>query len=510
MEYRNHNLLYTSSYDRGLDLLLFIWDDIKKEIPHAKLVIAYGWQTFDIITKNNPERREWKKTVEMLMNQKDIYHLGRIGKDELDKIREKCGILAYPSYFLEINCLSIIEAALKGVVPVTTTIGAIPETVKSGIFIEGNIKEKQVIEKYKQELISLMKDYKRWQELSEKVKKEARKYKIENISKEWIKVFNEPNEKIKVSVITPTIREGFWSSMAENLSGQSYHINEWIVVDDYKEDRSQIAKEIEQKYKLKIKYIRGDKALGKYKRRLGLVRANNIGWQNAEGELLIWLQDFVYLSNDGIERIVDLYRHNKDCLIAPVDIYYEIIEPNLNNKIDWFDRRKIYQFLGKEEWRNIRVKHQGLRESENPFDFELNCGAIPKKIIQELNGFWEFLDEGLGYDNTEIAYRALKRGYKLLIDDSIIVKCANLWQVIKGSPLNISGRDRLLNPPRYQFIFEMTEKGRLPLIRDEKLDEKINLLYKIPEEVKNEDCDKWIENNSKKIVELWKKEVRII
>ena len=65
--------------------------------------------------------------------------------------------------------------------------------------------------------------------------------------------------------------------MAKNLSKQTYKNFEWVIVDDYKEDRSETAKKYAEKYGITIKYVRGDKALGKYDRRHGLARANNMG-----------------------------------------------------------------------------------------------------------------------------------------------------------------------------------------------------------------------------------------
>lgn len=503
---RNHLLLGTSSYDRYLDALLFIWSDIKKEIPDAQLYIAYGWDLFDVVFKHNPERQEWKKGVEMLMQQEGVFHVGRIGKEDVKRLRQTCGILAYPSYFEEINCLSILEAAKEGVVPVSTTIGAIPETVKHGIFVDGNIREKETLETYKHELISLMKDEKRWKTLSNAVKKESKKYALANIGNAWIDAFNEPIEDIKVSIITPTIREGFWHSMAKNIANQTYKNIEWVIVDDHKENREELAKKYSQMFHLEMKYVRGDKAKGTYKRRLGLIRANNIGWRNAQGELLVWLQDFVYLPEDGIEAIVDVYRHNKDSLIAPVDMYYDVNYCNLENKEDWFDGRE--DFLGEKAWKNYRVIFKGIRETKDPLDFELNCGAIPKYILEELNGFYEFFDEGLGYDNAEAAYRAIKMGYRILIDDSIIVTCANLWQVIRGTDLNVPQRERLLNPPRFLFFTRLIDKGKIPLIVDRTIDEKLHLLYDVPETLKEQnEIDAWVVENAKTIADTWETEV---
>jgi len=497
---RRHKLFWGSSYDRGLQYLLYMWPDIKKVYPDAELHICYGWQTFDKIAAGNPERQEWKRGMELLMQQDGIYHHGRVGKEELKKIRQSCGIWAYTSDFLEINCITALDCQRDGCVPVTMSLAALKETVGAGILIDGDIRDKKVQEKYLKELLSLMGDEKRWKELSQKGKKFANKFYWNKIADKWIGVFNEPIKDIKVSIITPTIREGFWDSMAKNIASQTYKNLEWIIVDDYKENREKIAEKYAKKYNLDIKYIWGDKAKGVYKRRLGLVRANNLAWKASTGELLVWLQDFVYMDEDAIEALVDLYRHNKDALIAPVDIYYEAINVDKTNKEDWFNGQ---EFIGKKAWKNVRVQYHGIRESTNPYDFELNFGAIPKHILDKLNGFWEFFDDGLGYDNTEICLRAMKLGYRLLIDDSIIARCLNLWQVIKGSPLNISGRDRLLNPPRYMWMVRQIEEGKLPIVRDEKLDDKINLYYEVPKEVKDEDCAKWIENHSQEIVKSW-------
>lgn len=73
----------------------------------------------------------------------------------------------------------------------------------------------------------------------------------------------------------------------------------------------------------------------------------------------------------------------------------------------------------------------GIRESDSPYEFEQNYCAIPKTIIEALNGWYEFIDEGLGFDNTEFAYRALKSGYRLLVDDTNVGYGINHWEALK-------------------------------------------------------------------------------
>lgn len=308
-----------------------------------------------------------------------------------------------------------------------------------------------------------------------------------------------------VSIITLTIRTGFWNIMAKNIAEQTYsNIVEWVIIDDHKEDRSKIAKKYAKKYNLNIRYIRGDKALGKYQRRYGLVRANNLGWQNAQGELLVYLQDFILMPDNGIESLVNLYRHHPNALLAPVDQYWLAGQPDLDNKEDWWNGST--NVIDKFSWRNVRVQFQGLRKTDNPMDFEMNYCAIPKQIVQELNGWWEFFDNGLGFDNTEFAERALLKGYEILLDDTNVAECLNLWPIIGGTAQNIPERERHLSTPYYAWLIKQMKEEKLPIVRDDKLDAKIKLDFEVPEDIGDEDCAGWIKQHAEEIVLNWEKD----
>jgi glycosyltransferase involved in cell wall biosynthesis len=496
---RQHKLFYGSSYDRGLQYLLFIWPDVLTAFPDATLDVCYGWDTFLQLCGNNPERMEWYRSMVTLLKQPGITEHGRLGKKELAEVRKECGIWSYPTDFLEINCINALETQQDGLVPVTMSLAALQETVGSGIKLFGDIRNEKIQKVYLKELLSMMGETQKWETESKKAIKFAEGYDWSTISNQWIKVFDKPTNQPKVSIITPTIREGWWRIMSENLSNQTYKDFEWIIIDDYKTDRRAIAEKYAKEYKLDIKYLRGEKTRF-YNRRCGLVAANNMGWKNAKGELLVWLQDFILIPDNGIEQLVDLYNHNPDAMIAPVDVYYECKPADMKNKEDWWKDKDV---LTTESWRNIRVKNQGTRDSENPYDWEANYGAIPKHILDKLNGWWTFMDDGLGYDNTEITYRALKLGYRLIVDDTNIAKCINLWPIIGGTPQNIVKRDRALNPPRWAWLQMNTEKGKLPVIRDEKLDQSISLPFEVPAEIKDEDCADWITQHASEIVKGW-------
>ena len=496
---KQHTIFWGSSYDRQLDILLFMWPDIIEKIPDAKLNICYGWDTFDALRGGNPERLEWKNRVQKMMQQPGIVHWGRVGKERLHEIRQECGIWAYPTEFPEINCITALECQKDGLVPVTMDDFALSETVGAGVKIKGDIHALEVQEEYKSALIDMMTDTKKWEEESRKAKEFAKTYSWSNIAPQWISAFAQPENPL-VSIITITIRPGFWNLMARNLSKQTYKNIEWIIVDDYKEDRSEIAKKYAAQYSLNIKYIRGDKALGKYDRRNGLARANNTGWQNASGKLCVFLQDFILVPENGVEMFVDVNRHHPNAIIAGVDEYYYSKDPNRENLEDWWDGET--DIITRFSWRNVRVQYLGIRLTENPYDFEMNYGAIPTHLLKELNGWWEFFDDGLGYDNTEIAYRALQQGYEIIIDDRNMATCINLWPFIAGQPENIVGRDRHLAPPYYLYLTERMKQGLSP-VRDEKLDQSLKFEFEVPSEIPDEKAAEWINQHTEEIAKSW-------
>src|SRR5690606_34445506 len=133
---------------------------------------------------------------------------GRVGQDRLGELRSQCGILAYPTYFTEVFMISAIEAQNDGLVPVTMALGALKETAREGILLEGGIYKKEVQDQFKAELIKLMGDKHEWKRLSNKCQKFARKYDWKNQAQLWADKFSQAPEDGKISVYTPTIRDG--------------------------------------------------------------------------------------------------------------------------------------------------------------------------------------------------------------------------------------------------------------------------------------------------------------
>ncbi len=163
---RNNKLIvYGSSYDRGLEHLLNMWPDIKKEVPEANLRVFYGWNLFDVGYQGNPERMAWKEKINNLMKQDGITHLGRISHGAVQKEFEESGIWAYPTHFGEISCITAMKAQAFGAIPVVIDYAALSETVQFGVKIDGDVYDEETKVAYKNELVKLLNDPERQEEI---------------------------------------------------------------------------------------------------------------------------------------------------------------------------------------------------------------------------------------------------------------------------------------------------------------------------------------------------------
>ena len=183
-------IVYTSSYDRGLEHLLGMWADVKKEVPDAELHVYYGWQLFQEFYKDNPASMKWKDKMEELLKQDGITDHGRIPQHELKEEMLKSGIWAYPCHFGEINCISAIKAQAYGCEPVVVNYAALKETVQHGRKIEGDIYDSEAKEEFKKQLIEALTT-----PMSEEKRQEMQKWAIDKYS--WDRIASQWDEEFK-------------------------------------------------------------------------------------------------------------------------------------------------------------------------------------------------------------------------------------------------------------------------------------------------------------------------
>jgi len=182
-----NNIVWTSSYDRGLEYLLMMWPDIKKEVPDATLDCYYGFNLFDATPwGRRPSGQAWKAKMLQLLDQDGVSEHGRVSTSEVAKAYNKADVWAYPTAFPEISCMTAMKAQQAGAVPVSTDYAALKETVKHGVVIEGRGDTKEVQDKFKSELIALLKD----DERKDKIRKE-----LKDVDFSWDRVADQWNEE---------------------------------------------------------------------------------------------------------------------------------------------------------------------------------------------------------------------------------------------------------------------------------------------------------------------------
>lgn len=141
-------LVNTSSPDRSLDVLPKLFAEVKKQVPGARCKWAYGWDNFDKSFASDKVKMEWKKSVVAAMADAGIEDMGRLPQKECAKLYLEGAILAYPSNFYEIDCISVKKAQAVGCVPVTTDFAAFNESNKYGIKIKSEKTKKDWVKPY--------------------------------------------------------------------------------------------------------------------------------------------------------------------------------------------------------------------------------------------------------------------------------------------------------------------------------------------------------------------------
>jgi glycosyltransferase involved in cell wall biosynthesis len=126
-------LINTSSADRSMSVLPKLFLEVKRHVPQARLQWAYGWELFKLYNAHDRAKLEWMYQIQEEMYDAGIETLGHLTQAAVAKLYRRAAILAYPTDFPEIDCISARKAQACGCVPVTSDFGALAETVQFGV-----------------------------------------------------------------------------------------------------------------------------------------------------------------------------------------------------------------------------------------------------------------------------------------------------------------------------------------------------------------------------------------
>lgn len=174
---------YFSSYDRGLSCLLDMWPKIKEQIPAATLDIYYGWDTYKQAHAKNPEKMKWMWQMMKKLRQDGVAEHGRVSHVELAKAMKEIQVWPYPTEFTEIHCITALKAVEAGMIPVTTHVAALEETVlcELGVFADDIYSSPGTQQLFIDEVVYALKNY---DKLLSSVKKVPHRY-WSDVAKVW-------------------------------------------------------------------------------------------------------------------------------------------------------------------------------------------------------------------------------------------------------------------------------------------------------------------------------------
>lgn len=171
-------------------------------------------------------------------------------------------------------------------------------------------------------------------------------------------------------------------------------ILEVIIVDDKSTDDS--VGFLQKNFSGKIKLI-------KHTKNRGFSSAVNTGVRSAKGQIVVLLNTDVKPEKKFLESAIQIF---KDPSVFAVSFH----EPGFSST--------------KGVFKDGYIIHASFRESneiENTFWVSGGSGAFKREIWMNLGGMDEKLLSPLYWEDVDLGYRALKRGYKLLWDPNSIV-----------------------------------------------------------------------------------------
>jgi len=139
------SFVYSSSPDRGLDILLDTWPSIREFCPEAALRVFYGFENMRKLALQQ-RNQATLKLVDYMQGRVDsmvdegVIYVGRIGQAELARFHREALVWYYPTAFFETSCITALEAQAAGCAVVSTKLAGLAETASMWPLISGRNK----------------------------------------------------------------------------------------------------------------------------------------------------------------------------------------------------------------------------------------------------------------------------------------------------------------------------------------------------------------------------------
>lgn len=203
-----------------------------------------------------------------------------------------------------------------------------------------------------------------------------------------------------ITVITPTVRPELAEIVGRCLARQTFKDFEWIII---KPLGLNLYSQPPHGPDISITFVHDPPKLeGDY---YALNKAWNAGFKQAQGALIVSIQDGVWFPPDLLERFWLHYQLNSKALVTAVGNQYERLENGKPEGCVWADPRRRADF--------------GSFYEVSPRELEFCVASISKQAIIDVGGIDEEFDKYAALSEKEMCYRMDRLGYKFYIDQTL-------------------------------------------------------------------------------------------
>ena len=227
--------IYSSTPFRGLDILLEMWPKIREKVPHAELYIFSSIKVYGEQYDDSP----WDYLYVTAKQMPGVKYHGSIPQARLAMEQQKSELMLYPNTFKETYCITAAESQVAHTPVITTSLGALPETVKPGcgILIDADPNSEEYKHKFIESAIDLLTNVDKLDDLRNNCLKQD--FSWTTRSKEWQTLFSFGNELVGCGgEVNPT--------------NSSHSTEPGLYIDPSLEDIKEAVKTIEIAEKLKL------------------------------------------------------------------------------------------------------------------------------------------------------------------------------------------------------------------------------------------------------------------
>ncbi len=205
-----------------------------------------------------------------------------------------------------------------------------------------------------------------------------------------------------ISVIIPVHNGGkYLERCLDALIDSTYPVFEILVIDNHSTDDTVTIAQQKGVNVIQLTELPGPAA------------ARNFGAQHARGDIFLFVDSDVTVRRDTIALVAGNFRQNPE--IAAVFGSYDD-EPLEDNFIS--------------QYRNLFHHFHHQHSCTEAFTFWGGCGAIRKKVFEEMGGFNQKRYTKPSIEDIDLGCRIRKKGYRILLDKDMQVKHLKKWEFI--------------------------------------------------------------------------------